>query len=541
MIAVSDKWRIAQHQMIVPEAFVEIAYDVTEPGLQSDATAANNGDMAYAQSADIVDTTEKNHPLYAMLEHNTWGLDGSLGLLPDAEPYGDTGYVSSVQSNASGAFAQSPIITISFPAVREQVIPGITIDWSSAYGEYATRFRLTALNGTEVVATQEFENDAIRTICDIPLVEYTDVQIEILAWCLPYHRARVERVFMGITKTYTKTDLLSYTHTQTGDLLSAELPKSSIQFSLNNVDGAWNPDNLTGNVKYLAEQQQLTVRYGLKLDDAVEWVDAGTYWISEWETPSNGLETSFVARDALEFMADTYTGPRTGTLYEIAEAALDQANLPVMGDGSPRYLLSENLKEWQADFSDDTDAYTLAEIVQLCANAACCVMFQDRRGMLRIEPLRENASGYAIGRFVSYAHPEFHLTKPLKSVSVNDGMGVAENAPTGEIQKVDNKLITDELMARHVAEWVRETLKGRRTLSGEYRADPTLDVFDMIAVESKYGVNNAVYITSIEYSYTGAFRGKYEGRITEFVPEKWYSGELRAGDFDDESGDGQNG
>ena len=112
-------------------------------------------------------------------------------------------------------------------------------------------------------------------------------------------------------------------------------------------------------------------------------------------------------------------------------------------------------------------------------------------------------------------------------------MGTAENAAAGEIQKLSNKLITDTTMANRVAEWVRAALEGRRTLSGEYRADPSLDVFDMIAVESKYGMNNAIYVTSIEYTYNGAFRGKYEGRITEFKPEYWFAGELKAGDFDD--------
>lgn len=534
MISTSDAWRTAHQQVIVPEAFVEIAYDITEPGLQEDASVTTTTPVGYAQPVDIVDITHQTHPLYATLEQNIWGLDGTYNILPNAAPYGDTGYVSSMQSGSDGAFATKPVITLSFSGVREQPIPGLTITWSSAYEEYATQFRVTALNGTTQVFSQVFENTSVTTLCELALSGYTQIQIEVLAWCLPYHRARMEQIFLGISQTYTKKDLIAYTHSQTADLLSAELPKNSVTFSLNNVDGLWNPDNLTGNVRYLAEQQKISIRYGYKLDDSVEWVDAGTFWISEWETPSNGLEVRFVARDLLEFMSDVYTGRRSGTLYAIAEAALIQADLPLMEDSSPRYVLSDNLKEWNIDFSTDDSDYTLAEVVQLCANAACCVMYQDRKGMLRIEPLRENASGYAVKRYVSYAHPEFHLTKPLKSVSVNDGMGTAENAPAGEIQTVDNSLITDEIMANRVAEWVRKTLEGRRTLSGEYRADPTLDVLDKIAVESKYGMNNAIYVTSIEYSYAGAFRGRYEGRITEFIPEKWYSGELKAGELSDE-------
>lgn len=527
MIATSDAWRAAQLEAVVPETLVEITYDITEPGLQEDATVANNGVTSYAQPAEIVDTTDKTFPLVATLEHNIWGLDGTIDLLPDAAPYGDTGYVSSMFADGS----TRPIVTINLSSVRTQAIPGITITWSSRYNEYATRFRVSAYNGNTQVYAEEFANSSVKTVCVFSLANYNRIQIEVLAWSLPNHRARIERVFLGVASTYTKTDLLSYTHSQSGDMLSAELPKNSVSFSLNNVDGAWNPDNLSGNVRFLAEQQQISVRYGMRLGDTVEWIDAGTFWISEWETPSNGLEVRFVARDCIEFMADTYSGPRSGTLYDIALAALVQADLPVQANGSPRYVLSDNLKEWTVDFSEDDADYTCAEIVQLCANAACCVMYQNRKGVLIVEPLRENASGYAIKRFVSYAHPEFTLTKPLKSVSVNDGMGIAENASTGEIQKLSNKLIVDKTMANRVAEWVRATLEGRRTLSGEYRADPSLDVFDVIAVESKYGANNAIYVTSVEYTYSGAFRGKYEGRITEFEPEYWYSGELKAGDF----------
>lgn len=528
MITTSDAWKTAHLEAVVPETFVEITYAVTEPGLQESASVLDNGVTDYAQSHDIVDLTDNVHPLYATLEHNIWALDGTFHVLPDKAPYGDTGYVSSMFVGSD----TTPVVNILLSGIHTQPIPGLTITWSSRYQEYATRFKISVYNGNEEIYAEAFENSTIQTVCNFTLSDYTEIRIEILEWSHPNHRARIEQVFLGVLTTYTKSDLISYSHTQSGDLLSAELPKNSVSFSLNNVDGLWNPDNLSGNVRFLAEQQQLTVRYGMMVDDAIEWIDAGTFWISEWDTPSNGLEVRFVARDLIEFMAGIYKGIRSGTLYDIARSALTQSDLPLQEDGSERFVLSDNLKEWTIDFSADDADYTCAEIVQLCANAACCVMYQNRKGVLVVEPLRGNASGYAIKRFVSYAHPEFTLTKPLKSVSVNDGMGTAENVSAGEVQTLSNKLITDTTMANRVAEWVRKTLEGRRTLSGEYRADPTLDVFDIIAVESKYGMNNAIYVTSIEYTYSGAFRGKYEGRITEFKPEYWYAGELKAGDFD---------
>lgn len=525
MIATSEKWRAAQLEPVVPEAFIEIAYEVTEPGLQESAVESNNGAAYYSQHAEIVENENRAHKLYATLEHNLWGLGGEHDILPDAAPYGHTGYVSDVFVGSA-----SPVVSVSLDSVRTQPIPGITITWSSKYNEYPTRFQVSAYNGNTLLASREFNNRSTKTACEMPLSDYTEIRITILEWCLPNHRARIEKVFLGVENRYSKSDIVSYTHSQYGDLLSAELPKNSISFSLDNSSGMWNPDNLVGNVRYLSEQQMLTVRYGLKLDDEIEWVDAGTFWISEWETSSNGLEVRFTARDAIEFMSDEYTGRKTGTLYDIAVAALEQAELPTLTNGNPRYQVSNDLREWEIDFSENTTVYTIAEVVQLCANAACCVMFQDRKGVLRVEPLRESTSGYKIGKYVSYSHPEFALTKPLKSVVVNDGLGSATNSAIGEVQTIENTLITTELMARRVAEWVRKALEGRRTLSGDYRADPTLDVFDKIAVESKYGANNAIYITEVEYSFSGAFKGRYAGRITDFESEKWYSGELISGE-----------
>lgn len=527
MIAVSDKWREAHNESILPESFVEISYEVTEPGLQDSASETNNGAMAFSDHESVLELPYKDFRRYATLEHNMWGLDGSFDVLPNSAPYGETGYVS----NAFVGGGTNPVVSISFGSVHEQAIPGITITWSSEYEEYATQFQITAYNGNNQIFSQIFENSEIKTTCEFSLAGYTQIRITVLAWSVPDHRARIERVFLGVANVYTKSELISYTHTQFGDVLSAELPKNSITFSLDNTSGMWNPDNLTGNVKYLAEQQQLTVRYGLKLGDEIEWIDAGTFWLSEWTTSSNGLEVSFTARDLIEFMSDIYVGVTSGTLYDIALSAFEQANLPLRENGEPRYWISDDLKEWRLDFPEDTiGQYTLAEITQLCANAACCVMYQDRKGVMRIEPLRKNTSGYAIKRFVSYTHPEFTFTKPLKAVSVNEGMGYAANSAVGETQVLDNQLISNETMANRVAEWVRKMLAGRKTLSGEYRADPRLDVFDMIAVESKYGMNNAIYVTNVEYTYTGAFKGVYTGLITDFESPKWYSGELIAGE-----------
>ena len=82
----------------------------------------------------------------------------------------------------------------------------------------------------------------------------------------------------------------------------------------------------------------------------------------------------------------------------------------------------------------------------------------------------------------------------------------------GEIVLADNPLITDSDRAESVGSWVESYMKNRMTLSSEWRADPRLDALDMVNNENDYSVNN-VLMTSVKYSYNGAFRGSGEGRV----------------------------
>lgn len=530
MVAVSEAWRVAQNQTLAPEGFVEISYEVTEPGLHDAAIESDNGSAFWANSSEIANGLRKNAQTYISCEHNYWGLDGSLSPVPDSSPYGNTGFVSSVLSDADCVFTQTPTVTIAFSAVREQPLEGITINWGD---EFPTDFSVTAYNETTVVnRTVITGNEETVSVVMLDMVGYNKITIVINKWQLPYHRARIVEIFLGIKYTLTKKDLISYTHEQTGDSLSASLPKNAITFSIDNTKMDFNPDNLSGRYKYIAERQKLTVRYGFMIDDVVEWIPGGTFFLCDWSVPSNGLEATFTARDLLEFMGSVYAGAKNGTLYDISTAALMQAELPVLSDGSNPWYIDDTLRDIVVDFNAVTTEFTIDQILQMCANAACCVMYQDRNGVLRIERMRKNYSGYAIKRFHSLSFPEYTMYKELKAVDVNNGLAVVSNSTHGETQTVSNELIQDAVQASRVGDWVRKALINRNQMSGDFRADPRVDVFDVVGVESKYGTNRALVLSEIKYTFGGAFKGSYKGRVTDFTPEKLYSGEIKAGEMD---------
>lgn len=358
------------------------------------------------------------------------------------------------------------------------------------------------------------------------------------------------------TLVYTKKDLLSFTHQQTGSPVSGELPKNHIEFSLDNSDGKWNPSNPSGLERYLSDRLKVSLRYGYVINGIEEWIPGGVFYLSEWRTSLNGIAASFVARDALEFMLDTpYTGEISGTLYDIAQRAIAEANLPddpstgseptvlgtsLLGSSVLGFVLatsinvSEELKKYTVGDIEYKGDETIAVVLQKCANAAGCVMYQGRDGVFQIGKLSYEDTGFVIPTKLSYTYPEIDFSRPIKNVSVTYYKNAVTLYPfsgNGETQTLSNEFITTKEQADEIARWVCDSLRSRQQIKGEYRGDPRLDLFDVVNVESKYGTIAGVVLTDIKCSFTGAFRITYSGYIRgSGVSVVVYCGEKFAGE-----------
>lgn len=511
MEIVSQAWKDAQQLDLLPESFVKITYRVTEPGLNDTYSTATNGEAVYSDISDLSNT--EGMIKYATLEPGIWMLDGSCYLLPDEAPYGDNKFVSSEFCDNDGYFTANPVITLLWESVHSTVIPGITVQWSALFDEYPIEFAVRVMNGDTVINTFEnTQNDSALNVIMTDIQNFNKVEVEIKRWNIPNHRARMEQLFAGIIKNYSKDDIMSFSSTDSIDILSGELPEQSITFAVDNTENQWNPINPQGLTKYMSERQSIEIRYGMSIDGNVEWIDGGLLYLAEWSTPTNGIEASFTAKNILSFMDVPYAGTRTGTLYDIAVAAIGQVDLPDYAT----YQFDITLATVSIDFSADTNDYSVAEILQMVANAGKCIMYQNRKGCLKIEPMQSELSDYVIGKQLLYSWPEVNLSKKLRNVIVNNGQATIENSADGADQTVDNPLITTEELAQAVCEWTMNMLKGRTTVSGEFRPDTRLSAGDIITADNQFSESrNKIVVTSIKYDFDGGFKGSFEGRVIE--------------------------
>lgn len=530
MQTVSDMWKYAHKQSLLNESFVEVSLDIGDPEALADATPSDNGAIYISNSSDLTNGVDKSPTPYCTLEQNLWVLNGGRQSIPESTTK-DEGYISDMLSDDTCVFSDKmPTITLDFSKIFTHLIPAVTITWSNTYGEYPTEFIVRALNGDTVIAEKEvIDNRSIKSVVMVDIENYNRIIIYVKKWCLPHHRARVEEIFVGMNKVYSKSDLFDYVHKQSVSPVSTSLPKNEIKFSIDNVSGEYNPYNDEGIAKYLMARQEVKTRYGLKLNDnTIEWVKGGTFYLSEWSAKQNGLTADFTARDMLEFMSTNFTETHNLTsrsLYDLANMILTTAELPQNSDSSvARWYIDDSLKSkyTTAPLPDDT----LANCLQVIANAGECVIYQDRLGTLHIEPLKFDDTDYVIQPSNSYTKSEINLSKQIKQVDikvyhyewVNDRLESTNETVTipvgasGEIITMDNPLVTDTTMATSLGTWLATHLGHRMTLDSSWRADVRLDALDIVSNKNAY-TTNRVRMTEVEFKYNGAFRGTGKGKV----------------------------
>ena len=192
-----------------------------------------------------------------------------------------------------------------------------------------------------------------------------------------------------------------------------------------------------------------------------------------------------------------------------------------------KVYITKNLELRYADYT--VPEISIGEMIQGYANGVGATMWQKSDGTLMLSYPSKTLSDYVIPMAIAYSHPEIELGKPLRNVKVvkhyfyttATAMATVKVADEGEDIIVDNPYMwdsTDNVWENFVANKYIEFWKARGWVSGEFRADPRLELFDVISVESKHGLISPVMITRIKYTYNGSFRGEYKGKI---LSEDW--------------------
>lgn len=513
MVEVSDKWKEKFNETLVPESFVEITCGITEPGINKKATIVTSSAAPFSTFHNIALSDNASISRYSTGEPNLTVLDGSCSIVPSSPPYGTTGFLSAEIFDDSS----HPVIRLELPSENKSSIPGVSICWSTAFNEYATDFSVSAYLGAKKLKTVTVNgNKSIRSDVEVELSRFDAVELEVLKWCLPDRRVRIEQVKIGRYLVFDKTKILSYSHSSARDPISGQLSQESISFSLDNSDRTWDSVNPQGIYKYIYERQPVTVRYGMDVDGKTEWVSGGMFFLSEWSVPANSIEASFQARDAFLYLSNTkYTGRKYGTLYEMCYDALE-----LLEADEITFDISDELKDYSTDITSDESTYHNSDILQLAANAAGMALYQTRDGVIKINRVYgADASNPVLDIPVlnNYSWPEITFAQNMLNVvtTVGNATYAYPENPSGKgvSQTLSNVMLTKGILAksRNALTESYGVLSNRRKASLTYRASPTIDALDMVKIHHQFNYDAVLLATNVKYTFNGCFKGTVEG------------------------------
>lgn len=513
MVEVSDKWKEKFNETLVPESFVEITCGITEPGINKKATIVTSSAAPFSTFHNIALSDNASISRYSTGEPNLTVLDGSCSIVPSSPPYGTTGFLSAEIFDDSN----HPVIRLELPSENKSSVPGVSICWSTAFNEYATDFSVSAYLGAKKLKTVTVNgNKSIRSDVEVELSGFDAVELEVLKWCLPDRRVRVEQVKIGRYLVFDKTKILSYSHSSARDPISGQLSQESISFSLDNSDRTWDSVNPQGIYKYIYERQPVTVRYGMDVDGKTEWVSGGMFFLSEWSVPANSIEASFQARDAFLYLSSTkYTGRKYGTLYEMCYDALE-----LLEADEITFDISDELKDYSTDITSDESTYHNSDILQLAANAAGMALYQTRDGVIKINRVYgADASNPVLDIPVlnNYSWPEITFAQNMLNVvtTVGNATYAYPENPSGKgvSQTLSNVMLTKGILAksRNALTESYGVLSNRRKASLTYRASPTIDALDMVKIHHQFNYDAVLLATNVKYTFNGCFKGTVEG------------------------------
>lgn len=406
MKVVPEKYKEIMNQPFRPTSLFQASLEMIDRSVESDATVIGSEETHF--STGVFDKVHECD--YAAFEENFLKVGSDMRILPNSN-YLKNGYVSSVTCDENGVFQSIPIIEFRFLTTRNFI--AMTYEFARAYPtQIRVTYYLDGVQQGQFISTPNSVNyvDAENHIYDCDRVTF-----EFLGMSEPNRRLRIARLIFGYEKTFEAKDIVSVDHTLSIDPISSSLPYEKLALKVGNYDKDYNPDNPQGTWMHFTNGQPLSIRYGVTIDDRVEWIEAGRLLLSDAPTVDSN-SAHFEAVDILSTLTNTYHKGvwQVGgaTLYDLAVAVLSDA-------GITNYVLSESLRDIKT--SSPLPKVAHRECLQLIANAGQCVLYTNNQGTIILE--KQTYDDVPVDFYLDFTKmfnkPIVKKTEKLKSVDVS--------------------------------------------------------------------------------------------------------------------------
>lgn len=303
---------------------------------------------------------------YATLEQDWFKADGSVVFPPRPE---EADYLYN-----NGAISRDLLGSICFTFGAAYDIRGLTINWGRNYP-----VDFTVSNGTKTV---EYTGNDLSYWTTDEIFDGTEYLLITPAKMVNGQgRLRIQKILMGIGISFENKKILKSTKTEYISPVTEELSTVDFSLQIENYNRMFDVENKASAIHYLEVGQEVTVRYGYDVREGkTVWMDGCVTYLSDWEADDTMM--SFNSKDKIDDLSDTYYRglyrPEGITLYDLALDVLTDAGLD-----DRAYDLDEYLRK--VTVYNPLPCVSHKECLQIIANAGRCKLYQDRKGIIRIQ------------------------------------------------------------------------------------------------------------------------------------------------------------
>lgn len=350
-----------------------------------DDTADADGNIVAPEAvpyadANTLNTQQKVSVTYATFEPGFFRLDGSPKLLPDTNgALKPQGWISSATADADGVFADPVELVHDFS--NKHTMVGITLTFGVLPEEVPASVTLQAYTGAVLSSEKTFTDLTPEYKASFPVTDIDKLVIRFDKAKSPFGRARMNKVEYGIGYVWQDDQLINVSEKHAISPVSMELPTSSLSFTVDNSDGWLNIENDSDVTRFLSEEQDVQVSYGVDIDGVTEWVPGGTWYLTSWSV--SGSEAAFTADDLLTRLT---TGTYEKGTYMFAPRFVTDIVDEIMEDAGvskSQYYIGPDVQ--RQSIYRPVPIKSHAECLQLIANRVEAQLYVDRSGRIVLD------------------------------------------------------------------------------------------------------------------------------------------------------------
>lgn len=318
--------------------------------------------------------------------------------------------------------------------------------------------------------------------------------------------------------------IVSLSYTKSGDILSGSLTQDKLTLKIkakgNELQWLKRVDADTMRNAKITFRPSFMLPQGEGRSSFIS-IRGGTYYITDFVKSADERSATIQAESILAFMTPLIETNHQNTADTVFNSLIRLANresaVPSERDSLVPVMDTEVMQETTVQILPE-DKLTIAQGLQLIANACQCVLYVDRGGSrIHCERFKTDSENYVLSEKIMYQQLETKYSDLVGNITVVTDHGTKEYGTNNEGEKIGaRQIITNPLVLTNdipPAAWMQHTFQtlhyGRKKFTANVRLDPALDLFDPITIPNGDTADIAV-VTKINATYNGAWKASIE-------------------------------